>query len=185
MKFDKFISYYKRKNFTKKICKNCDLKTSSKPFYVFKESSTTSLGKRNFWSKLLRYVIACRFPRFVEFTFFVGFFDKKFSFVMLHKLTKFRSQTVYCPKLFSEHGESMVQIKKSRNIRAYVFYQSQVSKQNITTQNSCYSKPHHRQIKKQIYKCKHFLTGTANLSLAIWTYKDSNRLSFPSFLQDW
>ena len=86
---------------------------------------------------------------------------------MLHKLTKFRSQTVYCPKLFSEHGESMVQIKKSRNIRAYVFYQSQVSKQNITTQNSCYSKHTTTQIKKQIYECRHFLTGTSNLSLPI------------------
>ena len=47
------IPYYKNKNFMKKFCKNCDLETSSRPFCVCKELSTTSIGKRNFWSKLL------------------------------------------------------------------------------------------------------------------------------------
>ena len=52
MKFDQFTSYYKR-IFIKKFYKNCDLKTSSRPFCVCKELSTTSIGKWNFWSKLL------------------------------------------------------------------------------------------------------------------------------------
>ena len=37
MKFGQFISYYKTKNFIKKFCKNCYLKTSAKPFCVCKE----------------------------------------------------------------------------------------------------------------------------------------------------
>ena len=48
MKLGQFISYYIRKNFTKKFYKNCDLKTSSMPFNVCKELSTTSVGKLNF-----------------------------------------------------------------------------------------------------------------------------------------
>ena len=130
MKFDKYISYYKRKNFTKKVYKNCDLKTSSRPLRVFKESSTTSLGKWNFWSKLLRYVIA-KLSKFIQIS------------MQTPQICRIHIFRRICPKLFNEHGESMMQIKKSRNIHAYVFYQLQVSKQNITTQNSCYSKPHH------------------------------------------
>ena len=53
MKFTQFSSYYKRKNFIKKLCKNCDLKTSSRLFWVCKELSTASIGKWNFWSNLL------------------------------------------------------------------------------------------------------------------------------------
>ena len=53
MKFGQFISYHIRKNFIKKFYKNCSLKTSSRLFCVCKELSTTSVGKRNFWSKLL------------------------------------------------------------------------------------------------------------------------------------
>ena len=43
---------HKRKDFIKKFCKICGLTTSSRPFYVCKELSTTSIGKWNFWSKL-------------------------------------------------------------------------------------------------------------------------------------
>ena len=46
MKFGQFMSYYKRKKIIKKFYKNCNLETSSRPFYVYKELSTT------FWSKL-------------------------------------------------------------------------------------------------------------------------------------
>ena len=53
MKFGLFMSHYKRKNFIKKFYKNCNLKTSSRPFYVCKELSTTSIGKLNSWSNLL------------------------------------------------------------------------------------------------------------------------------------
>ena len=53
MKFGQFISYYKWKNFIKKFFWNCDLKTNSRPFCVCQELSTTSIGKWNFWSKLL------------------------------------------------------------------------------------------------------------------------------------
>ena len=59
MKFDQFMSNYKRKNPIKKLYKNCRLKTSSRPFCICKEWSITSFGKWNLWSKLLkiRYVI--------------------------------------------------------------------------------------------------------------------------------
>ena len=45
MKFGQFMSQYKRKNFIKKFFKNCGLKTSSGPFCVCKELSTSSIGK--------------------------------------------------------------------------------------------------------------------------------------------
>ena len=48
MKFGQFESYYIRKNFTKKLHKNCDLKNSSRPFCVCNELSTTSIRKRIF-----------------------------------------------------------------------------------------------------------------------------------------
>ena len=48
MKFGQFMSYSKVNNFIKKFCKNCDVKTSSRPFCVCKELSTISIGKRNF-----------------------------------------------------------------------------------------------------------------------------------------
>ena len=45
MKFGQFVSYYQRKDFIKKICRNCNLKTSSRPFCVRKELSATFVGK--------------------------------------------------------------------------------------------------------------------------------------------
>ena len=69
MKFGQLISYYKSKNFIKKLDKNCDLETSFRPFCVSKELSTTSIGKQNFWSKLLRYVLA-KLLKFVEISTF-------------------------------------------------------------------------------------------------------------------
>ena len=45
MKFGQFMSYYLRNNFIKKFHKNYDLETSSRTFYVYKELSTTSIGK--------------------------------------------------------------------------------------------------------------------------------------------
>ena len=53
MKFGQFMSYSKRNRFIKKFCKNCSLKTSSRPFWVCKELSTASIGRWNFWSNLL------------------------------------------------------------------------------------------------------------------------------------
>ena len=47
------MSYYNRKKSIKKFHKNCDLKNSSRPFDVCKESNTISIGKQNFCSKLL------------------------------------------------------------------------------------------------------------------------------------
>ena len=54
MKFGQFISYYKRKKFMKKFCKNCDLKTSSWHFFVRKELSITSVGK--FYERKLKFL---------------------------------------------------------------------------------------------------------------------------------
>ena len=53
VKFGQFMSYYKRKKIIKKFRKNCNLKTSFMPFCLCRELSTTSIGKWNFWSKLL------------------------------------------------------------------------------------------------------------------------------------
>ena len=52
MKFVQFVSYYQRKNFIKKFHKKFNLETSSRSFFVYKELSTTSIGKWNFWRKL-------------------------------------------------------------------------------------------------------------------------------------
>ena len=43
----------KEKKIIKKFCKTCGLKTSSRPFCVYKKLRTTFIGKWNFWSKLL------------------------------------------------------------------------------------------------------------------------------------
>ena len=48
-----FMSYYKRKKITKLFCKNCDLKTSSRPCCDSKILTTTATGKWNLWSELL------------------------------------------------------------------------------------------------------------------------------------
>ena len=80
IKFGQFVSYYKKK-FIKRFYKNCDLKTSSRPFCVRKELSTTSVRKWNFWSKLLRYVWG-KLSRFAQISthipqipFYEGFFE--------------------------------------------------------------------------------------------------------------
>ena len=114
-------SNYKRKNFTKKFYKNCDLKTGSRPFCVGKELTTASIVKRNFWNKLPRYYqnylqnypdlskSACRPAQiFLQWTlwklgpgtssqatFFVEFFDNKFSSVIFHKLAQYHYQTLF------------------------------------------------------------------------------------------
>ena len=48
MKFGQFMSHYKRRTFIRKFYKNCDLKTSSRPFCAGKELSTTSTGNGKF-----------------------------------------------------------------------------------------------------------------------------------------
>ena len=45
MKYTQFMSYYKRKNFIETFYKNYDLKTSSRPYCVCEELSTTPIGK--------------------------------------------------------------------------------------------------------------------------------------------
>ena len=52
-KFRQFMSYYKRKKIIKKFRKNCNLETSSRPFCVYKELSTTSIGKWTFEASYL------------------------------------------------------------------------------------------------------------------------------------
>ena len=46
LKFDQFMSYYKRKKFIKKFYKKCNLKT------VCKELGTTFIEKWKFWIKV-------------------------------------------------------------------------------------------------------------------------------------
>ena len=50
------MSYYKTINFIKKLCKNCHLNTSSRPFYVCQESSKTSSENEIFEASYLYYV---------------------------------------------------------------------------------------------------------------------------------
>ena len=93
------------KNF---FCKNGDPKTSSWSFCVCKELSSVSIGKWSFWSKVLTFVeiSMLTFPDFYlqrirwnltsfQATLFMGFFNKIFSLVILHKLAKFRYQPVF------------------------------------------------------------------------------------------
>ena len=102
------LSHYKRKHFIKKFCKNCRLKTSSRPFCVCKELSTTSIGKWNLKkATYIRYVIA-KLSKFSQVSIMIStesslqrilwklkrvweyfpghFFDKKFYFVRLQIL---------------------------------------------------------------------------------------------------
>ena len=58
MKFGQFMLYCKKRKFTKKIYKTVTWKLVSDPFCVCKELSTTSIGKWNYWSKLLILDIA-------------------------------------------------------------------------------------------------------------------------------
>ena len=48
MKFGQFMSYSKRNNIIKKLCKKCSLKTSSVPFRVCKELTKTFLENEIF-----------------------------------------------------------------------------------------------------------------------------------------
>ena len=122
MKFGQFMSYEKRKNSISKFYQNCGLKTSSKPFYVCKELSTTSIGNEIFGASYLYWICNSKafeicsnqyadFLRIIftgdslkikkgleisfQATFFIEFFDKKFYFVILHKLAKFHYQIVF------------------------------------------------------------------------------------------
>ena len=52
MKFDWFIPIYKKKIFIKNFYEKC-LQTSSRLFYVYKELTTASVGKWNFWNNLI------------------------------------------------------------------------------------------------------------------------------------
>ena len=45
MKFDQFMSYYKRKYFFKDLYEKDCLETTSRSFFVYKEVSATSIGK--------------------------------------------------------------------------------------------------------------------------------------------
>ena len=48
MKFGQLMSYCKSEKIIKNVCKNCDLKTSSRPFCVCKKLSTISIAKLHF-----------------------------------------------------------------------------------------------------------------------------------------
>ena len=129
MKFGQFMSYYKRKNFIKQFRKNCDLKTSSKPFCVCKEliaeplleneifeesyffqicNSRTITIYPNQHAYFLRFLFTenslkiAKSPELVSRSNFSYIFYKIFSLVILHKLAKFRYQTVFTSQVFSK-----------------------------------------------------------------------------------
>ena len=106
MKFGQFMSYYKRKNFIKNFYKNCDLKTSSRPFFICKEGSMKQ-------ATYIRFVIA-NLSKFVQISiltstesflqkglelvsrpYFLQKFLMKKYFVILLKLAKFHYQTAF------------------------------------------------------------------------------------------
>ena len=111
MKFDQFMPIYKRKYFIKKLHKNCDLKTCSRPFCVCKNWPQPLLKNWTFeasylhWICLRKTIKICpnqhRLPQIRFYrglfenqkgpgtTFFIEYFNNKFSFVMLHKQDKF------------------------------------------------------------------------------------------------
>ena len=126
MKFGQFMSYYKRKNFIKKLYQNCGLKTSSRPFFDLQRIKHNFYWKMKFLKQAtyIGYVIA-KLSKSVQIsmltslesllqwilgnqkgpgtslqaTFFIEFFDKKFYFVILHKLAKFHYQTVFTSQI--------------------------------------------------------------------------------------
>ena len=122
MKLVHFMSYSIRNYFIKKFYKNCSLETSSRPFCVCKELSTTSIGKCLKQSTYIRYVIA-KLLRLVQISMlassefflqilrklkrlklvsrphFTQNFLKKIYFVMLHKLAKFHYQTAFTSQI--------------------------------------------------------------------------------------
>ena len=66
MKFDQFMPIYKRKYFIKKLHKNCDLKTCSRPFCVCKNWPQPLLKNWTVLGKLSKFVqISTDFLRFV------------------------------------------------------------------------------------------------------------------------
>ena len=108
-KFGQFMSYYKRKDFIKKFYKNCDLKTSPRPICVCKDLSTTSIGIcPNQHTDLLIFLFtggSLKIKRGLELVsrpHFFHFYDKKFSFVILHKLENFCYQTMFTSKFFGK-----------------------------------------------------------------------------------
>ena len=56
MKFGQFVPYYKRKNFIEKFYKNCDLKTSSRPFCIPKELRQALLENDIFETSCLYWI---------------------------------------------------------------------------------------------------------------------------------
>ena len=53
VKFGQFMPYYKRKRFIKKLYKNCDLKTSRRPFCVSKNYAQPLLENEIFEASYL------------------------------------------------------------------------------------------------------------------------------------
>lgn len=79
----------------------------------------------------------------------------------------------------SHTNGSMVQIKKTRNIHAFVFYQSQIFKQNKAKEKPCHSKPH---TTHQFEKNYHVSTSTSSQELQGSGFLfDSARTSIPQF----
>ena len=122
------MSYYKGKNFIKKFCKHCGLKTSSRPLclqrikhnlYWKKKFSKQALNIRSVIAKLLKFVQIIMQTSSGSFsqrilwklkgpgtsskvTFFIDFFDNFFSFVLFHDWPNFITKLCLFPKLFNK-----------------------------------------------------------------------------------
>ena len=112
-----------RKKIIKKIYKNCDLKTKSRPSCVRKKLSTTSIEKWYFLSKLLILDMTAKLSTFIQISvqtsdFFTEDFlkfkkglelnDKNFSFVILHKLAKLHYQIVFTSQEIQQNASCVL-----------------------------------------------------------------------------
>ena len=114
MKFAQVISYYKRKKFIETLCKNWDLKTSSRPFLCLKRSKHNIYWKNEILKQAtyIRYVIAnLSTYRPPQVLFYRGFFENHFSYSFLInifllqyyiKWPDFITRLCLLPKSFSE-----------------------------------------------------------------------------------
>ena len=135
------MSYYKWK--IKTFYKNCDLTTSSRPFCVCKELSTTSIGKWKFWSNLLTldmqgHIYLLLFisrPHFSQNSlikiFLLSYYIKWPNFMtrlyLRYELTQFNMCHVSCIDIWWHHDIWISEKLKLSNYRSLKFdYQSEI-----------------------------------------------------------
>ena len=127
-----YIILQNKKVYQKNYTRTETWKLVSDPFCVWKEVSTTSIGKTKFLKQAtyIRDIIA-KLSKFIQIdiqassgSFYRGlfenqFFDKNFSFAILHKLAEFYYQTVLTSQVIQLNlfGVSCLDIRWRHDIR--------------------------------------------------------------------